>query len=442
MMKTYSTFAAAAIALLVACKAPQSPAAPTPRTNVILISIDTLRPDHLGSYGYEPPTSPSIDVFRNDSVLFDQAIAHAPSTLHSHASILSSLLPHHHRASWAAKSRLPDGVTSLPEILQDAGYRTGAMTGGGQMDRVFGLDQGFESYEQPGAERFNGTVTRAIEWLESGDDRPFFLFLHTYEPHHPYDPDAEFLDMFDGDYDGDLPDIISIDLLRQINKKEVTIDDDDLAHIIAAYDAEIRSMDAAFGRLVDFLKSRGLYEEAMIVFTSDHGEEFGEHGRVGWHSHSLFDELLRVPLIVKYPGNQRAGMAVEGLVRSLDIAPTILEVLGIAAPSDFQGVALAERIDSDESGDAPAAISRMDRSARRDISSYRTARWKLYRNQLFDLDVDPGEQWDTAVNHPDVVENLDRELEETVSARKPFEEVQVVPDDSTLEELRALGYLQ
>jgi arylsulfatase A-like enzyme len=413
-----------------------------PDINVILISIDTLRADHLGCYGYEKETSPNLDAFSREALIFSQAIAQAPSTLHSHASILSSLLPHHHRASWAAKTRLPEAVTSLPEVLRDAGYQTAAFTGGGQMDRVFGLDQGFDLYQQPGSERFNGTVARSIEWLQQERTQPFFLFLHTYEPHHPYAPPPEDLALFEEEYTGTLPDDISVDLLRRINRNEIEIDDQDLAHIVAAYDGEIRSMDAGFGHLIEFLRDQSLYVDTLIVFTSDHGEEFGEHGKIGWHSHSLYDELLRVPLIVKLPGNASAGAVVEDQVRSLDIAPTILEILGLEAPASFFGSKLVNQDGKVAASTELVAISRMDRPPRRNIESVRTPLWKLYRNQLFNLQVDPAEQWDAAVNQADTVRELKEKLAEAIAARESAEEVQVVPDDATLEELRALGYLQ
>jgi arylsulfatase A-like enzyme len=442
-MKRLYCFASIAVGLLAGCGGGGTSAPDQPTANVILISIDTLRADHLESYGYDRATSPNLDTFRQEAVQFDQAIAQAPSTLHSHASILSSLLPHHHRASWAAKTRLPEEVTSLPEVLREAGYLTAAFTGGGQMDRVFGLDQGFDLYQQPGAERFNGTVAAAVEWLgQERPEQPFFLFLHTYEPHHPYAPPAEHLALFEDEYTGPLPQEISVDLLRGINRNEIEIDDRDLAHIVAAYDAEIRSMDDGFGHLIDFLRQQSLYDDTIIVFTSDHGEEFGEHGKVGWHSHSLYDELLRVPLIIKLPGSQHSGATVTDQVRGLDVAPTILDLLGLEPPKEFSGVSLLDRIAPEKTTSELVAISRMDRPPRRDIASVRTTAWKLYRNQLFNLEVDPGEQWDAAVNNADTIRELEAKLAEAIASRQSVEEVQVVPDDATLDELRALGYLQ
>ena len=430
------------ITVSIGCNGPErSRSDDLPKTNVILISIDTLRPDHLGCYGYDAPTSPNVDRLCENAITFEQAIAQAPSTLHSHASILTSLLPHHHQATWGGKTRLPEEATTLAEVLHDRGYSTAAFTGGGQMDRVFGLDQGFDSYVQPGEERFMGTVRRAIGWLDEDPDLPFFLFLHSYEVHHPYEPSPEHLALLGQSYEGSLPAEISIDLLRQINRKELQIDSDDLAHIVNSYDAEIRSMDEALGVLIETLRQRDLYDDTIIVFTSDHGEEFGEHGVVGWHSHTLYDELLRVPLIVKLPQAESMGLKVGTQVRSIDIAPTVLGALGFEIPDDFDGLDLTELTDDPDSFGLDA-VSRMDRAPGRDISSFRTRDWKLVRKSLFNLEDDPAEQWDLALSRRDIAEEMQQRLDETLSTRDRLEPEQVTPTDSTLDELRALGYIE
>lgn len=409
--------------------------------NVILISIDTLRADHLGCYDYDRPTTPNLDRLCEDSVVFSESIAHAPSTLHSHASILTSLIPHHHGAGWGGKTRLSPEALSLAEIAQQAGLATAAFTGGGQMDRIFGLDQGFDTYQQPGAAHFYGTVKRASEWLETRPNRPFFLFLHTYETHHPYEPDQRFLELFEKDYSGDLPDQISVGLLREINRKERPLEEGDLEHIINTYDAEIRSMDEGLQHLIAFLQENSLYEDTMIVFTSDHGEEFGEHGRIGWHSHSLYDELLKVPLIVKFPNQEHGGTRVEDQVGGIDIAPTVLAALGLPAPEVFQGKDLTP-LAAGAGMESRAVISRIDRALDKDINSIRKPGWKLYRNQLFDLEADPQELWDTALNKPQMVKELRSEIEAVVESREPYLGEQVGPEGKTLDELKALGYLQ
>lgn len=429
--------------LLLACTGPEvADELPPPKINVVLISIDTLRPDHLGCYGYEVPTSPSLDQFCKESVIFDQAVAQAPSTLHSHASIFSSLLPHHHGASWGGKTRLPEEAVTITEILQSAGYATAGFAGGGQMDGVFGLGQGFDVYEQPGQEHFLGTVRRGIDWLDETPARPFFLFLHSYEVHHPYTPSPEHLDLVGGEYAGRLPGEISIDFLRQVNSEETVIEPQDLAHIISTYDAEIRSVDDGFSYLLAALKERDLYDETLIVFTSDHGEEFGEHGIVGWHSHTLYDELLMVPLIVRLPGAAHAGVVVEGQVRSLDIAPTIAASVGLPVPDDFDGIDLTGMVARGEQ-QSLVAIGRMDRPRGVERTAIRTPRWKMLlpRRYLYDLSKDPAEQWDAAMSQRDKVQELERSLDEILARREQLQTEQVVPSDATLDELRALGYI-
>ena len=410
-----------------------------PETNVILISLDTLRPDHLGCYGYSKPTSPNLDAFCEESVVYEQVIAQAPSTLPSHASMFTSLLPHHHGASWEAKTRLPEGVLTLAEVLESAGYATAALAGGGQMDSVFGLDQGFDLYENPGSEDFRATVERGIEWIDQTPDRPFFLFLHSYEVHHPYDPEPADLEVMNEGYSGPLPDAIDIELLRQINRKEITIDEADLAHIIATYNAEIRSADAGFGLLVQALKDRDLYDSSLIIFTSDHGEEFGEHGAVGWHSHTLYDELLRVPLIIRFPGGELSGEVVRSQVRLMDVAPTVTTTVGLDPVAAFDGIDLGQ-VARAEMPVETIAISRRDKGSRQDLTSIRTERWKLIPPAMFDLERDPGEHGYTALR-PDVLADLEEALEDALDRREIPEPEAVAPSEATFEELRALGYI-
>ncbi len=422
-------------ALLVALFAPPAPAPPP---NLVVVSVDTLRADHLGCYGYPRPTSPEIDRFRRDAALFEHAIAQAPSTLPSHASLLTSLVPQRHGASWAARRALPEEVVTLPEVLRRHGYRTAAFTGGGQMHPSNGLAQGFDLYRVTGPLPLAETVAAALPWLDEHREGPFFLFLHTYETHHPYTPDPETLALFDGGYDGPLPAKIRVGLLDRVNRGELAIGPRDLAHIVAAYDAEIRSMDRGFGELVRQLRERGLYDRTAIVLTSDHGEEFGEHERVGWHSHSLYDELLRVPLLIRFPGGRHAGAAVAAQVRSLDVAPTALAALGIAPPPEFEGVDLAAILAGH--GAPLAAVSRRD-VRDLEIVSLRTAGWKLYGERLFDLAADPGERVDVAAAHPEAVAALRRLLAEATAAGPVAPAPAAEPDRRLLEELRALGYV-
>lgn len=431
---------AALLSLLAACGTPSSPPSPDPgRFNVLLISIDTLRADHLGCFGYDKPTSPTLDALCAESVAFTQTISQAPSTLHSHASILTSEIPHHHRASWAARTPLADGAVTLAEVLSDAGYDTAAFTGGGQMDRLFGLNQGFDIYQQPGGQRFRDTVRAALPWLDEHVDDRFFLFLHSYETHHPYEPEPAYLEAVGDDYDGPLPDQISVDFLRRVNAGEESIDDADLRHIIATYDAEIRSMDDGLKALLEHLTELGVLDRTLLVFTSDHGEEFDEHGTVGWHSHTLYDELLHVPLVVRFPRGRFAGTRIDRQVRSIDIAPTVLAAVGLESPPTFEGSDLGTLLRG-EPLDELVAISRQDRPPSKDIEAVRTEEWKLNEGRLFHLSEDPGELWD--ITDFEVQQRLEAALRKAVDSGTPLETEAVVPTGKTLDELKDLGYLQ
>ncbi len=397
--------------------------------------------------------APGIDAFRRDAVLFRQAVAQAPSTLPSHASILTSLIPPHHNASIGNNLALPLDVTTLAEVLEGHGYATASYNGGIQLDRSWGLDQGFDTYvsvKPRGApaealvdafDRFAHEVDLAERWIESRTGRPFFLFLHTYEVHHPYTPDKTEMDLFRGGYRGPLPDRITVDLLLRINDGKIEVDARDRQHVVDAYDAEIHSMDEAFARFVEFLKTKGLYDPALIVFTSDHGEEFGEHGRLGWHSHSLFDELLRVPLLVKLPFSRLGGTVVDEQVRGIDVAPTVLAALGLQAPSAFEGRdVLAAGAPSP--ADALESFSSRDVVAPNASVALRTPVWKLYDGRLFDLVADPGETRDVAHDHPEAVRRLRARLRAAIASRPRPNRRIATPDDDVMERLRALGYVE
>ncbi len=193
--------------------------------NVLLISIDTLRADHLGVYGFPKNTSPNIDEFAKDSVLFETAIAQAPSTLPSHASIFTGMIPVNHGAFAALQSPISRDLTTMPEVMQAAGFRTISFNGGGLMRAQYGFGRGFEDYvAQRDNDFLNVKVDQAIEWLDKNGDDKFFMFLHTYEVHDPYQPRPGYLEMFETDYAGALGDDISVQLLAAINSGRRPID--------------------------------------------------------------------------------------------------------------------------------------------------------------------------------------------------------------------------
>jgi len=421
-----------------------------PGCNVILISIDTLRVDRLGCYGYTRDTSPNIDRFREDAVLFQCNISQAPSTMASHASIFTSLVPSHHGAYFSLPNPLADNWTTMAEFLQNAGYHTVSFNDGGQISAELGFDQGFDRYVcLPNKERkvykFINTVNATFRWFRQNRKQPFFLFLHTYHTHHPYTPDQRFIEELGVTLSGALPRKISIGLLREINRGQRQLSPEAEVQINALYDAEIREMDHTFGQLVKRLKRNNIYDNSLIIFTSDHGEEMGEHSLWGCHSHSLFEEVLRVPLIIKFPGSDFAGTEVRQQVRSLDILPTILEVVGIPPPILLEGRTLMPPVHgwADEPRPALAQLDsvRVPMALRADGWKYYPARG-TYDGALYRIDEDPREERNQLYCEPQTGRELDQQLKDLL-AQQPEALAQntIELSQPVTEQLKELGYL-
>lgn len=284
--------------------------------NVLLISIDTLRADHLGSYGYSKPTSPNIDAVARDGVLFERAQATNPITLPSHASILTGTLPLVHGVRDNYDYKLADSETTLAELFQTSGFQTAAFVASFPLAKKFGLGQGFDVYNdtyvrrRPGStpeflERPASTVTNsAAAWLEQHHAEPFFLFVHYFDPHAPYRAPEEFAERFSGD----------------------------------PYAAEIAYTDDQLGLLLEKLSALGHYDDTLIVITSDHGESLGEHDEET-HSFFIYQSTAHVPLIMRVPG-QAAGVRIAEPVSIIDIAPTILAISDMEVPARMQGIDL------------------------------------------------------------------------------------------------------
>lgn len=413
------------------------------KPDIILISIDTLRPDHLGCYGYARPTSPNIDQFRRDAVLFETTIAAAPSTLPSHASLFTSLPSQHHGASHTKGIPLAPSLVTITEVLRNAGYETAAIVGGAQLAPEFGLTQGFDTYDVAENGTFEQVAGRALERIARRGRNPLFLFLHTYQVHHPYTPNPHDLATIEPHTRSQLPPAIDKNLLVSINAGLVHAGPEDRRHIVAAYDAEIVGMDRGMGNLMAGLKRRDLYDDVLVIFTSDHGEEFGERGFMGWHSHTLFEELLRVPLLVKFPDRRHAGRTIGGVMRSVDIAPMILETAGLPRHEQFQRFSLATALARGRARAAPVLLWR--ESAPEDRAQHeglRSGTWKLINDQLYDLAADPEERRNVRPARPGIAQALDSELRALVRARRPPGAKSITPSPETIESLRGLGYIR
>jgi arylsulfatase A-like enzyme len=408
--------------------------------NLILVSVDTLRADHLGSYGYARRTSPQIDAFRADAVLFKNAFAHASSTLPSHATMFTSLLPQQHGASNTLGHRLPEEALTLAEVLRDQGYRTAAVTDGAQMAASLGIAQGFGTYAEPAHDRLSLTVRDAVASL-SGLKEPFFLFLHTYEVHHPYRPRPDAVRDLEQGCVSRLPADVEVKFLEGANNGRPVLSAADRQHIVNAYDGEIRSMDDGFGSLLAALRKRGLYDRSLVVLTSDHGEEFGEHGRMGWHGHTLYDELLRVPLMIKLPASRFAGRTVGADFGLVDMAPTLLGAMGVPSPPAFAGESWFPCLPDCRRGRDLVFWGEPIPAVRTALEGVRSGGWKLHGAQLFALGSDPAERVDVAVAHAETAQDLRKKSAAQVARRPRLAKAEAEIDPQTLEHLRSMGYV-
>jgi arylsulfatase A-like enzyme len=433
------------------------------RPNVILIGVDTLRADRLSCYGYEEDTSPHIDALAADGVRYDRMAAQASWTKPSFATIFTSLYPSSHQAVHKA-DRLPGAVVTLAEVLSVAGYRTGGFADNINVAPHFGFDQGFDDYTflapdygfwasasssqlaiyqvahrlsaQWGGNdiRFQdfyqdaAVVNReALAWLEANQESRFFLFLHYMDPHDPY---------FEHPYNG-----------QGYARAHDQNPDPTLAPAFSRlYDGEIRYLDKHLGQLFAWLKAEGLYEDTLIVLTADHGEEFQEHGG-WWHGQTLYQEQIGVPLIVKYPGGARTGTVVTDLARSLDIAPTILDAVGLEIPSAMMGRSLWSETEP------PDFVFAEEDHEGNVLRSLRTLTDKLILanpdnprglpvTALFDLESDPGEQDNLAGHAPETVDEMTAWLNGVEAlARSNAVQAEAAELDPDIEEqLRNLGY--
>jgi arylsulfatase A-like enzyme len=419
------------------------------RPSVILISIDTMRGDRLGVLGYDRPVTPHFDRLAREGVVFEQATSAAPWTLPSHVSIFTSLLPFDHRVRHVG-DRIPPGLFLLAERFEDAGYRTGAFTGGGYVSWGYGFDQGFEVYHEHDEKADGGPgvlAARALEWIRSLDGTPFFAFVHTYEPHHPYAHD-QFADPGDA---GRL-DVGYMDAEPPLTGPE-------RRYATALYDSDIAHADRVIGQMLDELRADGILDDAIVVLLSDHGEDCWDHAADGIprHGHTLYQELLHVPLIVRAPGIIPEGTRIETPVSLLDVAPTVLELAGLEAVAQLAGQSLAE---SCRTGREPEMVPIFSESTRYgpDRFALRVGDLKIVVTphpeiiheetyleveplEVFDLWMDPDEQVGSLLRpsaDPFVEQLTTRALTRLAEDRGPVGD----HPEELLEQLRSLGYVE
>ncbi len=450
---------------------PASESRATTRPHVVMISVDTLRADHLGCYGYARATSPQIDALAGQGVRFSNAFCQASWTLPSHMSMITSQYPHVHGVE-ANEHALPESATTLAEVLSAAGYQTGAIVSWVYLAEQYGFDQGFDRFKEllPPPHLVDSATTasfkaeqvtdHAIRWLERDHSRPYFLFVHYFDPHIDYAPPEPFDRMFDADYQGEANGSFDwiFQFIKGVHHEPGIIQPRDLAYVTSLYDGEIRYTDTHLGRLFAAIDRTLGMDNTLIVFTSDHGEELNDHGSMEGHQWTLYDEVVHVPLIVRLPGGGQAGRVVETPVELIDIPNTILSLLDIATPETFQGQSRSHLLSGPTPPGEPAIVyGEITRYNRKQY--VRNARHKLIHTddigvnargipvkagyELYDLFDDPAEQ--DNIYHPDLAVGrmlrfaLDRRKESTVAGAtgKPDE---VRPSEAELERLRGLGY--
>lgn len=465
-----------------------------PPQGVILVWADTLRRDHLGAYGYARPTSPVLDGLAREGVLFRDCVGQASWTKVATPTLMTSLYPTSHGVQDFA-DRLPGSAVTLAEAYRQAGYATLSFSSILFTGRFTNLHQGFEELhedaslpERNSSKTAREYVDRLLPWLDAHRDVPFFVFLHVSDPHDPYKPhppyDALWADPARAaEHERNAREarkFISDPLLRAFGMPsraelvKAKIDPDAfIENDRGWYDGSIRAMDVEIGRLVERLRSLGLDRKTLLVFTSDHGEEFHEHGR-SFHGQSVYGEQNNMPLILWGAGAVRAGLTVDETVQTVDLMPTLLEMSEIPIPAGIQGHSLVPLLTpgSGERGTARASASdsrpAVSEKAEtkdaggpppRDTASETivVGKWKLIHNtkrpdgkpefELYDHAGDPLDAHDVAAAHPDEVARLSRMLQgwrkmATAGRLKPDTEAARSLSKEELERLRSLGYIQ
>jgi arylsulfatase A-like enzyme len=421
---------------------------------VVMIVIDTMRADAPGYAGGPQGITPTLDSWAANGVRFEQAIAEAPWTLPSTASILTGLHPPRHGAGGNMSGEfhsIQADVPTLAEILSQAGVRTHAITNGAFTAPDFGLDRGFEGYDYEAGSnsrirRADQNIREAVAWLaslESGER--FFLYLHLFDPHMNYAPPAATRGRFTGDYSGMLR--APFDQLAAVRSGELVLTDLDREFVRGLYDEEIAAVDVSLGIFSEWLQTTGLGKETAVIVTADHGEEFWDHERFE-HGHSFYDELLRIPLILRLPGGALAGEVVKEQVTQVDLAPTIVNLLGVEVPAgQFDGQPLLDETLGLRPLDSPTVaveggllyVARGGASALR-LPAWKAVFWDSGQRTLFNLDLDPGERTDVALKQAEQLRELEllwRSLQDEAIGGQG-----VILDEDAKARLRSLGYLQ
>lgn len=417
------------------------------KPNILFITIDTMRADRLGSYGYRDIKTPNIDKIAKNGVLFSQAFSQVPITLPSHSSIFTGLNPNKHNVRENGTFRLAESEMTLAEILRENGYTTAAFIGGFPLDSRFGLNQGFDFYDDDlyekgflsflklknkkkrrwqghkvsSFERPTGDVIEsAIKWFSDNRKKNIFIWVHLFDPHSKYMPPKPFNSIYKG----------------------------------RLYDGEVAYVDHSLGELFKRIEKWRILNDTLIIITADHGESLGEHNYSG-HGTNLYDQSMRIPLIISYPSLLPQRRVVKNLVRSIDIMPTVLDILEITSSSNIQGLSLTPLIFQNDNSDIKLTsygetLYPKLRFGGEELRSYQTEKWKYIRyieddkivkEEMFDMQNDPKELINLADKKEILIEKFSHKLNDLMKV-KGTSDTALTMDKETENKLKSLGYIQ
>ena len=392
--------------------------------NVLLITIDTVRADRIGAYGYAKAATPVMDRLAREGVRFADATTQAPLTGPAHAALLTGLYPARIGVRDNATTPVPDSATTAAELFKARGYRTGGFVGAFILTAPYGFAQGFDTFDAdfPGfsdglklqvQRRGDAVVDAALKWLEGGSTQPFFGWVHLYDAHAPYDAPAPFAVRFKS----------------------------------SPYDGEIAYVDACIGRLVSALEQSGRLDRTLIAVVADHGESLGEHGEAE-HGMFLYESVLHIPWIMRLPARARTGTIVGGQVRTIDVLPTLAAIAGVPMPR-VDGESVAALIEGKTRRDAPTSFAETYypkwHYGWSELKSVRDDRWKFIdapKQELYDLRADPAERRNVSPDRSTLATGMSGELGRIDAGFGAAANTEAPkPDADTLARLRSLGYV-